>query len=151
MRKEVGQILRAKVITKCFLKLKKEYDQMLRNCKHDVVIEYTSDIFRFKKCLMCSQEGLYFSNELLLGKRCISICGVTKNVKDIALIFELVERIFIKTALFYPNENLDTIVEMVKQKIFNKDQEFCTIAEELKVDYKKWLLTKEKKHENSDI
>lgn len=140
MRKEVELILRREQSEKKLKKAKKELEIIYNNCEHEIVVYLEFDynpsgyeVYRYYKCLFCGDDSNYG-----FGKRIINLADAGIFSTDEKK-FELVKRLFIKTATEHPRLRLDRIVEIVQNKINKRHKDFVEIAEELRIPFQKKL------------
>ena len=140
MRKEIELILRREQSEKKLKEAKKELEIIYKNCDHEIVVylefDYNStghEAYRYFKCLFCGDDSNFG-----FGKRIINLADADIFDTDEKK-FELVKRLFIKTATEHPHTGLDKIVQIIQSKINKRNKDFVEIAEELRIPFLKKL------------
>ena len=140
MRKEVELILRREQSEKKLKEAKKELEMIYNACEHEIVVylEFDNNLsgyeaYRYYKCLFCGHDSNFG-----FGKRIINLADAGIFHTDEKK-FELVKRLFIKTATEHPRLGLDKIVKIVQDKINKRHKDFVEIAEELRIPFLKKL------------
>ncbi|MBQ9298490.1 MAG: hypothetical protein IJ223_05650 [Clostridia bacterium] len=136
MRKELEVISRREELEKELIRIRRELERIHNRCEHEVVVitEYCqnptgNESYHEMKCLFCGMEDTQIASKRFIDVSKERIYGSNQQM------FEIVKRLFIKCAEENPNKNLNSIVELVKYKIFSKDEDFCKIAKELRVPF----------------
>ena len=134
MRKEVELILRRDELEKTLKETKDELEKISNNCEHEIVVylDYDQNIsgyesIRYFKCLFCGDDSNYS-----FGKRIINIVDVDIFYYTNQKRFEIVKRLFIKTATEHPRTGLDKIVKIVQNKINKNHKDILEIVNDLK-------------------
>ena len=138
MRKEIEFIFRREKAERDFKEARNELETICKDCNHEIVgyLEQSDNIsgyeaIRYFKCLFCGADSNFG-----FGKRIINVADAGifhTNEKK----FELVKRLFIKTATEHPRTGLDRIVQIVQKKINKRHKDFVEIAKELRVPFLK--------------